>query len=257
MYPEPSTEESGIPSVVYNASDDSDYQNAWNGSSFSNMDDVHLGTSGNQPFTNFTYIGNSGVSSVVSNASEDASASDNQNRFYKYQVSGSSFANTGTNNLHLGTSEYQPFTNFTSNENAGVSSVVSNASEDALASNENSGVSSVASNTLEDASASDENSGVSSAVSNTLEDASASNENSGVSSAVSNTLEDASASACQNTWKNLEENQESVISAPNNAFASEDMHFESSGAQINQDFTSMDDGDAAFVERLLKTLDFV
>ena len=237
MYPEPSTEESGIPSVVYNASDDSDYQNAWNGSSFSNMDDVHLGTSGNQPFTNFTYIGNSGVSSVVSNASEDASASDNQNRFYKYQVSGSSFANTGTDNLHLGTSEYQPFTNFTSNENAGVSSVVSNASEDALASNENSGVSSVASNTLEDASAS--------------------NENSGVSSAVFNTLEDASASACQNTWKNLEENQESVISAPNNAFASEDMHFESSGAQINQDFTSMDDGDAAFVERLLKTLDFV
>ena len=158
MYPEPSTEESGIPSVVYNASDDSDYQNAWNGSSFSNMDDVHLGTSGNQPFTNFT-----------------------------------------------------------SNENAGVSSVASN----------------------------------------TLEDASASNENSGVSSAVSNTLEDASASDYQNTWKNLEENQESVISAPNNAFASEDMHFESSGAQINQDFTSMDDGDAAFVERLLKTLDFV
>ena len=217
MYPEPSTEESGIPSVVYNASDDSDYQNAWNGSSFSNMDDVHLGTSGNQPFTNFTYIENSEVSSVVSNVSEDASASENQNRFFEYQVSGSSFANTGTNNLHLGTSEYQPFTNFTSNENAGVPSVASN----------------------------------------TLEDASASNENSGVSSAVFNTLEDASASACQNTWKNLEENQESVISAPNNAFASEDMHFESSGAQINQDFTSMDDGDAAFLERLLKTRDFV
>ena len=178
MYPEPSTEESGIPSVVYNASDDSDYQNAWNGSSFSNMDDVHLGTSGNQPFTNFT-----------------------------------------------------------SNENAGVSSAVSN--------------------TLEDASASNENSGVSSAVSNTLEDASASNENSGVSSVVSNTLEDASASACQNTWKNLEENQESAISAPNNAFASEDMHFESSGAQINQDFTFIDDVDPAFLERLLETRDFV
>ena len=219
MYPEPSTEESGIPSVVSNASDDtSDYQNTWNGSSFSNTDDAHLGTSGNQPFTNFTSFENSGVSSVVSNASEDASASDNQNRFYEYQVSGSSFAKTsGTDNMHLGISENQPFTNFTSNENAGVSS----------------------------------------AVSNTLEDASASNENAGVSSAVSNTLEDASASDCQNTWKNLEENQESVISAPNNAFASEDMHFEASGAQINQDFTFIDDGDAAFVERLLKTPDFV
>ena len=239
MYPEPSIEESGIPSVVSNASDDtSDYQNTWNGSSFSNTDDAHLGTSGNQPFTNFTSFENSGVSSVVSNASEDASASDNQNRFYEYQVSGSSFAKTsGTDNMHLGISENQPFTNFTSNENAGVSSVVSNASEDASASNENAGVSSVASNTLEDASAS--------------------NENAGVSSAVSNTLEDASASDCQNTWKNLEENQESVISAPNNAFASEDMHFEASGAQINQDFTFIDDGNAAFVERLLKTPDFV
>ena len=199
MYPEPSTEESGIPSVVSNASDDtSNYQNTRNGSSFSNTDDAHLGTSGNQPFTNFTSFENSGVSSLVSNASEDASASDNQNRFYEYQVSGSSFAKTsGTDNMHLGISENQPFTNFTSNENAGVSS------------------------------------------------------------AVSNTLEDASASDCQNTWKNLEENQESVISAPNNAFASEDMHFEASGAQINQDFTFIDDGDAAFVERLLKTPDFV
>ena len=80
-----------------------------------------------------------------------------------------------------------------------------------------------------------------------------SNGNSGVSSVVSNASEDASASNNQNTWNNLEENQESGISASNNTLGSEDMHFEASGAQINQDFTSIDDGDAAFVDRLLKT----
>ena len=81
-----------------------------------------------------------------------------------------------------------------------------------------------------------------------------SNGNSGVSSVVSNASEDASASNNQNTWNNLEENQESGISASNNTLGSEDMHFEASGAQINQDFTSIDDGDAAFVDRLLKTM---